>query len=92
MLNNRRKLRRSGRTDEANILAERINEMICKGCERCLSSISNSTSKELWAAVNGKSQRNGNIAINGVPLNSNVLKIAMLPMWQLTRIMMSRML
>ena len=73
MLNKRRKLRRSGRTDEANILAEKINEMICKGRERCLSSISNSTSKELWAAVNGKSQRNGNIAINGVPLNSNAL-------------------
>jgi len=47
--------------------------MICKGRECCLSSISNSTSKELWAAVNGKSQRNGNIAINAVPLNPNVL-------------------
>jgi len=73
MLNKRRKLRRSGLTDKANIVAERINELICKCCERWLSSISNSTSKELWVAVNGKSQRNGNIAINGVPLNSNVL-------------------
>jgi len=45
-------------------LLKKINEMICKGRERCLSSM---------AAVNGKSQRNGNIAINGVPLNSNLL-------------------
>ena len=34
-------------------LLKKINEMICKGRERCLSSM---------AAVNGKSQRNGNIS------------------------------
>ena len=73
MLNKRRKLRRSGRIDEADIPAEKINEMICKGRERRLSSISNCTSKELCDTVNGKSQRNGNIAINGVPINLSVL-------------------
>jgi len=87
MLNRRGKLRRSGRIDEANILAEKINETICKGGEHCSSSIFNCTSKELWDAVNGKSQRNGNIAINGVPTNPIVL---ILLLWLLTWIMMSR--
>jgi len=65
MLNKRRKLRRSGRIDEANILAEKINEMICKGRERCLN-----LQFHLMAKAN---QRNGNIAINGVHINPDVL-------------------
>jgi len=73
MLNKRRNLRRNGRLAEANIIADKINDMICKGRERSLSRISNGSSKQLWDAVNSKRKRNNNITINGLPINADVL-------------------
>jgi len=51
LLVKRNKLRRSGRTDEANQLAARINQLIVEYQGKSLGNLSDATPKELWAAV-----------------------------------------
>ena len=50
-LNKRKKLRKSDRVSEANLLANKINNLICESRKRCLSTVSEAFTRELWAAV-----------------------------------------
>jgi len=51
LLNKRRKLRRQGQVDDANIVAERINNLISEVNKNSLSNLTDASPKELWRAV-----------------------------------------
>ena len=51
LLNKRRKLRRQGRVDDANIVAERINNLISEVNKNSLSNLTDASPKELWRVV-----------------------------------------
>jgi len=55
LLNKRRKLRKKGKSAEADELAVKINGLICEYRKKCLANLSEATPKELWAAVNAQS-------------------------------------
>jgi len=57
----RNKLRRRGKTSQANTLAVKINSLIIQSRSQSLSKLSEATSKQLWAAVKPSvSSKNGN--------------------------------
>ena len=58
LLVKRNKLRRSGRTVEANQLAARINQLIVECQSKSLGNLTDATPKQMWAAVK-PSRRNG---------------------------------
>jgi len=61
LLRKRNKLRRRGKTSEANTLAVKINSLIIQSRSQSLSKLSEATSKQLWAAVKPSvSSKNGN--------------------------------
>ena len=51
LLNKRRKLRRQGRVDDANIVVERINNIISEVNKSSLSNLTDASPKELWRVV-----------------------------------------
>jgi len=51
LLVKRRRLRRCGRISKANAIATKINELIVAHCSKQLASLSEATTKELWANV-----------------------------------------
>jgi len=51
LLNKRRKLRRQGGVDDANIVAERINNLISQVNKNSLSNLTDASPKELWRVV-----------------------------------------
>jgi len=57
LLAKRRKLRRSGRIDEASNLAIRINQLIADNQGKSLVGLVDATPKQLWAAVKPKQQK-----------------------------------
>ena len=57
---------------EADIIAVKINGMISKNREFCLSKMSESSTKELWEVVGGRKKRD-RIVINGVAVNADIL-------------------
>jgi len=59
LLNKRRRLRKRGRLDEANILAGKINLLIQQARSKELSKLSQATPKELWASVKNTTTNNG---------------------------------
>ena len=50
LLNKRKKLRKSGRVSEANLLANKINNSILDSRKRRLSRVSEASTRELWGA------------------------------------------
>ena len=54
LLVKRNRLRRRGKIDEANILAERINEIIVNNRSKTFEKLAKANSKELWEAVKGR--------------------------------------
>src|SRR5580693_7819654 len=56
LLKKRTKLRRKGRIDEANVLAQQINSMIVEIRKSNLKNLDNASVKELWSAVNSASK------------------------------------
>jgi hypothetical protein len=52
LLRKRYKLRRKGRADEANLLADKINDLIAQAMCKRLSNLHNSSTKLLWKRVN----------------------------------------
>jgi hypothetical protein len=71
LLRKRNKLRRMGKLSEANTIAEKINGLIIEDRGRRLAKLSNSSSKELWAAVK-HSGGNGSATASLHPLLSDV--------------------
>jgi len=57
LLSKRRKLRRAGRLSEANVLAERINHLISLHQSNSLAHLTETTPKQLWAAVRRKGSK-----------------------------------
>ena len=51
LLNKRKKLRKSGRVIEANLLVNKINNLICESRKRRLSTVSEASTHDLWVAV-----------------------------------------
>jgi len=90
LLAKRRKLRRKGCIVEADVIADKINAMICKNRESSLSKLANGATKELWNAVNG-SKKHNSIAINGAQLSPDTLnnyfaKVATDPGYNIDRV------
>jgi len=65
LLVKRRRLRRCGRINEANAIATKINELIVAHHSKRLASLSETTTKELWASVKNKKTERQPINING---------------------------
>ena len=59
LLRERSKLRRKGRTAEADKVADKINKIICDLQQRRLSQLSSSNTSKLWKAVRSVSNRAG---------------------------------
>ena len=75
---------------EADIIAVKINGMISKNREFCLSKMSESSTKELWEVVGGRKKRD-RIVINGVAVNADILNtyyatVASDPMYSAERV------
>ena len=75
---------------KADIIAVKINDMISKNREFCLSKMSESFSKELLEVVGGRKKHN-RVVINGVAVNADVLNtyyatIASDPMYSAERV------
>jgi len=58
LLNKRRHLRKSGRIDEANVLAEKINLLILETRSKQLAKLSEASPKQLWASVRRATKTN----------------------------------
>jgi hypothetical protein len=58
LLVKRNRMRRRGRTEEADSLAARINNIIANVRSCRFAKLTNATSKELWEAVKGKARIN----------------------------------
>ena len=72
LLNKRKKLRKSGRVREANLLANKINNLICESRKRRLSRVSEASTRKLWAAVKPNKHK--------IDWASNIFIMLMLPM------------
>ena len=64
LLNKRRRLRKNGRIDEANVLAERINLLIRETRSKQLAKLSDASPKQLWASVRRATKTSANEASN----------------------------
>ena len=73
LLAKRNRLRKKGHIVKANVIADKINHLIDKNRESCLSKLINATPKELWSSVNGRRKSNKSIEINGSPLNADLI-------------------
>ena len=58
LLRQRYRLRRRGRAMEADIIAQKINDIICENRSTSLRKLDKATTKQMWAAV--KKTRTGN--------------------------------
>lgn len=58
LLNKRRNFLRKGKMDEANVLAQKINDMIANIRAHNFNKLSNASSKQLWNTIKPKSNKN----------------------------------
>jgi len=81
LLKRRNRLRRQGRHDEANVVAQKINNLITTNRSYSLNKLSSASTKELWAAVNKTRNSANSISSSALlrdpdVINSHFAKIA----------------
>jgi len=81
LLKRHNRLRRQGRHDEANVVAQKINNLITTNRSSSLNKLSSASTKELWAAVNKTRNSANSISLSALlrdpdVINSHFAKIA----------------